>query len=102
MNKIDIIIDACEDVKAQEIVNIPLEGKTDVADNFIIVSANTPNQTKAIANRVKEKMAEAGYDDIIKEGYSEGSWIVLDYMDVVVHIFTNEQREYYNLERLWT
>lgn len=101
MNKLDIIIEACEDVKAQDIRNISLEGKTDIADNFIIASANTVNQTKAIANNVEEKMAEAGYDDIVKEGFREGSWIVLDYLDVVVHIFTSDQREYYNLERLW-
>ena len=101
MNKLDIIINACEDVKANEITNIPLEGKTDIADNFIIASANTINQTKAIANKVEEKMLEAGFDDTVKEGFGEGGWIVLDYLDVVVHIFTNEQREYYNLERLW-
>lgn len=102
MDKIDIIVDACEDVKAQDIRNIDLEGKTDIADNFIIASANTVNQTKAIAARVNEKMEEAGYGTTSKEGFHEGSWIILDYINVVVHIFTNEQREYYNLERLWT
>lgn len=101
MNKLDIIIEACEDVKAHDITNISLEGKTDIADNFIIASANTVNQTKAIARRVEEKMSEAGFTDNQREGFSEGSWIVLDYNDIVVHIFTNEQREYYNLERLW-
>lgn len=102
MNKLDIIIDACEDVKAQEIINIPLEGKTDIADNFIIASANTVNQTKAIARRVDEKMSKAGFIDNRREGFTEGTWIILDYQDVVVHIFTNERRQYYNLERLWS
>lgn len=101
MNKIDIIIDACEDVKGQDIKNISLEGKSSIADNFIITSANTVNQTKAIARRIDEKMAEAGFHETYKEGYREGSWIVLDYMDVVVHIFTSDLREFYNLEKLW-
>lgn len=102
MNKLDIIIDACEDVKAQDIVTIDLEGKTVLADKFVIVSANTVNQTKAIARRVVEKMAENGYEDDAKEGFKNGSWILLDYDDIIVHIFTSELRQYYNLEKLWT
>lgn len=100
--KIDIIIDACEDVKARDIVKLNVENKSDYTDELIIASANTKNQTKAIASRVDEKMKEAGYESYGLEGYKDGSWIVLDYIDVVLHVFTTEKRDYYNLERLWS
>lgn len=72
-----------------------------IADYFVIATGNTSSQTQAIADEV-EKVAEENEISIVGvEGYREGSWILVDLGDIIVHVFTPEAREYYNLERLW-
>ncbi len=72
-----------------------------IADYFVIATGNTSSQTQAIADEV-EKVAEENEINIVGvEGYREGSWILVDLGDIIVHVFTPEAREYYNLERLW-
>lgn len=70
-------------------------------DYFIIVTGNTSRQTKVIAEEIQKKMKEAGSKLNRVEGFAEGSWILLDYRDVIVHIFTQEARSFYKLESLW-
>ena len=70
-------------------------------DYFVICSANTATQVRAIADNIEEKMEEVGISFLHKEGYREGEWVLLDYGDTVAHIFQQEAREYYALERLW-
>ena len=70
-------------------------------DYFVICSANTATQVRAIADNIEEKMEEAGISFLHKGGYREGEWVLLDYGDTVAHIFQQEAREYYALERLW-
>ncbi len=72
-----------------------------ICDFFIIVSGSSARQVRAIADNIKEKTRQEGMHNIHIEGYAEGSWVLLDLRDVVVHVFIKEMREFYDLERLW-
>ena len=74
---------------------------TTLTDYFIICSADSDTQVKAIADHIEDKMTEQGIKLWHKEGYRSLSWVLLDYVDIVVHVFKNEVRSFYNLERLW-
>ena len=87
--------------KAVNIVLLEVAHLTVGADCFVIASGRSANQVKALAHEVEDKMAELGLDARRREGYQEGRWIVLDYASVLVHIFHEQEREYYNIERLW-
>ena len=96
--------DICEvlyNKKAQDIVAIPVGEKTIVADWFIICSGSVPNQVRMLCDELEEKAKETGLEIIRKEGYDAGKWIVLDYGDILVHIFQQDERQYYNMEHLW-
>ena len=73
----------------------------DISDYFIIANGSNANQVQAMVDNVEEQMYKAGFDDPKVEGYNNASWILLDYNDVVLHIFDEESRSFYNLERLW-
>lgn len=92
---------AASNKKAHDIVLMKMEGLTVATDYFVVCSANTATQTRAIADEVEEKLAENGVDFSHKEGYREGEWILVDYGDCVLHVFTRDSREYYALEQLW-
>jgi ribosome-associated protein len=87
--------------KALDIVAIHVADKTIVADWFIICSGRAVQQVKALADEVDHKAEELGLNLRRSEGYGEGKWIVLDFADILVHIFYPEERKYYNMERLW-
>lgn len=87
--------------KARDIVGIDLHEVSSVADYFLIMSGSNKPQLKAISDNIEEKLAEQGLRPLRIEGYREAEWILLDYGSLVVHIFVDEQRDYYNLERLW-
>ncbi len=89
------------DKKAMNVTAIHVADKTVIADWFVIASGRVPAQTKALADELEDRAAELGMSLRRKEGYAEGRWIVLDYADVLVHIFMPEERQYYNMERLW-
>lgn len=91
-----------DDKKATDIIAIDVADKTIIADWFVICSGSSVIQVKAICDEVLEKYEEAGLTLRRKEGYTEGRWIVLDFGHVLLHIFYPEEREYYNIERLWT
>ena len=90
------------DVKAIEIVALDVRGVLDYADFFVICSGNTERQAKAIHDRIHEGMKK-DHELLPRrvEGTQEAKWILMDYWDVVVHVFTPETREFYALERLW-
>lgn len=94
--------DAALDKKGEEFVALEVGSRTILADTFAIVTGRSKIQTRAIADAIIEAAAAIGTRVTRKEGYSEGSWILLDIGTVIVHIFTPEQRTFYNLERLWT
>lgn len=92
---------AAADKKARDIVVMDMRELMGSTDAFVIASAPTATQVRAIADNIEEKLGEAGVSFLHKEGYREGEWILLDYGDAVAHIFRQEAREYYALERLW-
>lgn len=102
-NKVSIISQAIEDKGGTDVQAIDVSKMTSIADYFVIASGNSSTQVKAIADEVESKMFLAGFDKINnKEGYSSARWILIDFGDIIAHIFHKEEREFYNLERLWT
>jgi len=92
--------EAAEDKKGEEIAALDLTGRTIVADTFVIVTGRSTIQTRSIADAIVDKAEEAGLRARL-EGHADGGWILIDLGHVVVHVFTPEQRQFYNLERLW-
>ena len=92
---------AADDKKASEIMILEMSGVLDITDYFLICSGATDRQTKAIADEIQKKLRADGRKPYRTAGEELGDWILLDYGDFVVHIFTEETREYYRLERLW-
>lgn len=97
----EIIAKAADDKKAKDIIILDMRGVTLIADYFIICHGNSTTQTRAIADEIEEQMREQGIRVLRREGVSEGNWILLDYGHCVVHIFTEQDRNFYGLERLW-
>ena len=89
------------DKKARDIIALKVAHLTVITDYMVIASGRNVTQVKALADEVDEKMAEAGWILRRSEGGTEGRWIVMDYGSILVHIFNQEERTYYNLERLW-
>ena len=100
--KLEIIKKACEDKKGIDLKVLDIRDLSSIADYFVIVSSNASTGAKAIADEIDDKLGEVGYEEIKKDGYQGGRWILLDLSDIIVHIFHKEERDYYNLERLWT
>ena len=92
---------ALDEKLAVDISVIDISQVSVVADYFIIAAGNSANQVQAIADDVMEKMGRAGYDLRQVEGYQSARWILLDYHDVVIHVFYQEDRRFYDLERIW-
>lgn len=95
------IVGAALEHKAQHIRAYDVRGLTLIADSFVICSAASEPQMKAIRNSVMEAMQEAGKRALHMEGEANSSWVVLDYGDVIFHLFRNEARDYYDLDGLW-
>lgn len=92
---------ALQDKKGEDIRVIDISGVTVIADYFIIASGSNPNQVQALVDNVEEQMYKADYDDPRVEGYNTASWVLLDYNDVIVHVFSQDDRLFYDLERIW-
>ena len=93
--------EALEDKKANDIRVISIEKISTLADYFIIASGSNRNQVQAMADNAEEALGKAGYHPKQIEGYQSANWILMDYGDVVVHIFDEENRLFYDLERIW-
>ncbi|MGI5825148.1 MAG: ribosome silencing factor [Bacillota bacterium] len=87
--------------KARDIMGINLVGKSPMTDYFLICSGSNKPQIKAICDNIDDKMAEIGLNPGHIEGYQEAKWVLMDYGSIIIHIFDDESREYFNLERLW-
>ena len=96
-----IIIDALDDMKAQDVTILNTEALTDEFDRVIIATATSNRQTRALANNVHEKVKDNGGDVLSTEGEDTGEWVLVDCGDIVVHIMQAPIRAYYNLEELW-
>jgi ribosome-associated protein len=94
--------DAALDKKAEDFVEIDVAGRTIIADTFVVVTGRSKIQTRSIADAIVEQVKAGGRAVSRMEGYADGNWILIDLGAVVVHVFTPEQRQFYNLERLWS
>lgn len=91
-----------EDKKARNIEIIDISDVSILADYFLISSGTSVTHIRTLADELEQKMEEAGYNLLHKEGYNSARWILLDFGQLVVHIFHEEDRNFYNLERLWS
>ena len=95
------IAEVLRDKRAEELLVLEISHLTVIADAMVIGNGRSVVQVKALADAVEEKLKEEGILPLRREGYAEGRWIVLDYGSVLAHIFHEQEREYYHLERLW-
>ena len=98
----DLVIEALEDVKAQDIVRLDVRDATTVTDYMVIASGTSNRHVKALVDNVAEKAKAAGHRPIGIEGEDGGEWILLDLQDTLVHVMLPRVREFYNLEKLWS
>lgn len=101
-NLVEMIVEGLRKRKAQDIVVLDVSEQTTLTDYFIICSGNSDTQIKAIADSVEEELLEqAGEKAWKKEGLQARSWIILDFINTVVHVMSREKREFYNIEKMW-
>ena len=93
---------ACQDKQAEQVTILELEKDSGAfTDYFVMCSGTNPRQVQAIADAVDERLEQAGMRVTHKEGYKQAEWVLLDYVDFVVHVFSEKARKFYDLERLW-
>lgn len=97
-----IVLAQLEDAKAEDIIAINLDGKTAIADNMVVASGRSNRHVGAIADQLVDKLKEAGHRHIRVEGMDQCDWVLVDAVDVVIHLFRPEVRSFYNLEKLWS
>lgn len=101
LNMTKLAIDALEDKKAEDIKIIDISEVSVLADYFIIAGGNNHSQIQALCSNVEEKLGRAGYPVKQVEGYDTANWILMDFGDIIIHIFDKENRLLYDLERIW-
>lgn len=101
VNMAKLAIDALEDKKAEDIKIIDISEVSVLADYFIIAGGNNHSQIQALCNNVEEKLGRSGHPVKQVEGYDTANWILMDFGDVIIHIFDKENRLLYDLERIW-
>ena len=94
--------EALEDKKAEDIKVLDLNGLSNITDYFVIASGNNINQLRAMADNVEEKLFKAGFKLHHSEGYQGGAWILLDFGNIIIHLFNKEERDFYSLDRVWS
>ena len=98
---LDLVLRSLDDDQAQEIVTIPLEGKSSVADHMVIASGRSTRQVASMAQKLAERIKQGGFGHVRIEGLPASDWVLIDAGDIVVHLFRPEVRSFYNLERMW-
>lgn len=105
MDKIEdlakIIAEACEDEKAVNVTILNVHDLTTLVDYFVIASGRSVVQVKSIVEHVEEVLGKTGVAPLRRAGHGEGKWVVLDFGSIMLHVFRQEEREYYDLENLW-
>lgn len=93
---------ALDEKKGKDIRVIDISGISVIGDYFVITNGTSDSQVRALVDNVEEKMHKAGYELKEQEGNNSGTWVLLDYGDIIIHIFDRENRPFYNLERIWS
>ncbi len=96
-----LVLQSLDDDQAQDIVSIPLEGKSSIADHMVIVSGRSTRQVAAMAQKLAERIKHGGFGHCRIEGLPAADWVLVDAGDIVIHLFRPEVRSFYNLERMW-
>ncbi|PYT08833.1 MAG: ribosome silencing factor [Acidobacteria bacterium] len=99
--EIELAVSAALDRKARQIVVLDLRGISNITDYFLICHGTSSRQVQAIADAIAERLSGSPHREARIEGYRQGEWVLMDFIDFVVHIFTGEKRSFFNLERLW-
>lgn len=99
--QLDVVLQSLDDSKAEEIVAIPLEGKSSIADHMVVASGRSNRHVGAVSERLISDMKDAGFGKGRVEGLNQCDWVLIDCGDVIVHIFRPEVRTFYNLEKMW-
>lgn len=97
-----LVMSQLDDDQAQDIVTIPLEGKSSIADHMVIASGRSTRQVASMAQKLAETIKKAGFGNARVEGLPAADWVLIDAGDVVIHLFRPEVRTFYNLERMWS
>ena len=98
---VKLAVQALQDKKGEDVKIIDIREISVLADYFVIASGSNGNQVQAMADNVEEMLGKAGYVSAQIEGYDSANWILMDYKDIIVHIFCREDRLFYDLERIW-
>lgn len=98
---VKLAVKALEDKKGEDVKIIDIQGVSVLADYFIIAGGSNVSQVQAMADNVEEELSKAGFEPRQIEGYNTANWILMDYGDIIVHIFSREDRLFYDLERIW-
>lgn len=99
--KLELILKTAEDKLGQDIKVINIDESMGICDQFVLITGRNKNHTQALSDYIVEKLEETDQAPLRVEGFREGSWILIDCADTIVHIFTADQRDFYNLEELW-
>jgi len=98
---VNIAVQAAEDKKAYDVTVLDISEISVIADYFVICSGRSSTQVQAIVESIQEKLEKEGITALRREGFREGKWVLLDYGDVIIHVFQEAERQFYKLERLW-
>lgn len=98
---IDVILTCLEDLRAIDVANIDLTGKSSIADNMVVATGTSSRQVSSLAERLLHRLKDRGLVGLKPEGLRQGDWVLIDAGDVIVHLFRPEIREFYNIEKMW-
>jgi ribosome-associated protein len=101
MSMLDLILNSLQDDKAEDIVTIELQGKSQIADYMVVASGRSTRQVSAIAEKLSDRLKQNMGVIARMEGKAAGDWVLLDAGDIIIHIFRPEVREFYQLEKMW-